>query len=78
MYSSGTNPTDGGFMLKVGDWVKIIVQDWEKVPVGTVLQIIEINEDFSPSFFNVEIDGNKYPYYEDELTLATELEKALA
>lgn len=65
-------------MLKVGDWVKVLVLDWEEIPVNTVLQIVSLSEEYNPIFFQLEIDGNRYPYYEDELTLATELEKALA
>lgn len=65
---------------KVGDWVKVIKQDWTDIELGTVLQIvyISINPAYAYTYYHLAFANNTYPYSEDEITVATKLDKALS
>ena len=62
---------------KIGDWVKVINQDWTEIEMGTVLQIVDISTNPAYTYYQLAFADDTFPYSEDELTLATELDKAL-
>lgn len=62
---------------KVGDWVKVIKQDWTEIEIGTVLQIVDISINPAYTYYQLGFANDTFPYSEDEITLATELDKAL-
>lgn len=64
---------------KIGDWVKVIKQDWIEIEIGTVLQIVDISTNPAyTTYYQLGFADDTFPYAEDELTLATELDKALS
>ena len=62
---------------KIGDWVKVIKQDWNEIEIGAVLQIVDISDESAFIYYQLSFRDDIYPYSEDEITLATELDKAL-
>jgi hypothetical protein len=63
--------------FKVGDWVKVIKQDWFEIEVGSVLQIVKISVNPAYVYYQLAFNNDTFPFSEDEITLATELDKAL-
>ena len=63
---------------KIGDWVKVIKQDWNEIEIGAVLQIVDISDEPAFIYYQLSFRDDIFPYSEDEITLATELDKALA
>jgi hypothetical protein len=62
--------------FKIGDYVRVVKKDWDEVPVGAVLEIVRYTEKYE--YYQLHYNGENFPFAEDEITLATELEKALA
>ena len=62
---------------KIGDWVKVIKQDWNEIEIGAVLQIVDISDEPAFIYYQLSFRDDIFPYSEDEITLATELDKAL-
>ncbi len=58
--------------FKIGDWVEVLSDDFEQIPINSVHQIANTNKavpsrNIKKTYGILDLNGYCWPYYEDEL-----------